>query len=162
MSTLAIDVLVDTEGWGEEDPLRSLAGRALGALGAELPGASGQAALALVDDATIRALNGRYRAKDKPTNVLSFPATGPARAAGFLGDIAIARETLLAEAARDGLSFEDHLAHLIIHGYLHLLGHDHESDDDARHMEAIEIRALARLGIADPYAGAVEAARHGQ
>lgn len=118
------------------------------------------------DDAAIRALNREWRGFDKPTNVLSFPAVhDPARlaAAASLGDLALAQETCLAEAGADGKTLEDHVRHLIVHGVLHLLGYDHLDDEEAEDMEAIERRALARIGVADPYAGtepdAGEAAR---
>ena len=93
-----------------------------------------------------RALNRDYRGKDAATNVLSFPQPAP-----LLGDIILARETVVREAAEKGVSFEAHLVHLIIHGWLHLQGYDHETEADAARMEAIEIAALARLGIDNPY-----------
>lgn len=113
----------------------------------------------LTSDEEVRALNAHWRGKDKPTNVLSFPMTNESQllAAGdagpelLLGDIVLARGICAAEAADKGLSLEDHAAHLVVHGTLHLLGYDHD-DDGAADMEAREVRALARLGIADPYA----------
>lgn len=104
--------------------------------------------VALADDATLRQLNRDYRGKDKPTNVLSFPGPG----GPLLGDIAMALETLLAEAAEEGIAPEHHLAHLTVHGLLHLLGHDHETEAGALAMEALETAILAGLGIADPHA----------
>jgi probable rRNA maturation factor len=99
-------------------------------------------------------LNRDWRGKDKPTNVLSFPAM-PVTPGGavppMLGDIALAFETVAAEAALEGKSFDHHLVHLIVHGLLHLLGHDHEDDVQAEAMEALERAALARLAIPDPY-----------
>ncbi|MBN9064288.1 MAG: rRNA maturation RNase YbeY [Rhizobiales bacterium 65-9] len=108
----------------------------------------------LTDDAAIRDLNLRWRGKDKATNVLSFPAAAPAdlAAARALGDIVVALETVLAEARDEGKTPADHLAHLIVHGVLHLVGYDHEDDDEANEMEALETRILADLSIADPYA----------
>lgn len=112
------------------------------------------------DDAEVRQLNGAYRQKDKPTNVLSFPMVQPdlldALANGddgeaLLGDIILAAETVFAEAAAKNVTVEAHATHLIVHGTLHLLGYDHGTEDEAEHMEAIERDALARLGIADPY-----------
>lgn len=116
----------------------------------------------LADDAEVQALNAAYRNKDKPTNVLSFPMLQP----GFMeatamaddgeilvGDIVLAYETCAREAEEKGVSVRDHAVHLMIHGTLHLLGYDHvEHEDQAREMEAMETRALASLGIADPYA----------
>jgi probable rRNA maturation factor len=102
----------------------------------------------LTDDAAIRALNAQWRKKDEPTNVLSFPA--PANAS-ILGDIVIAYETTAREAAQEQKPLADHLSHLAVHGFLHLLGYDHESDADADVMEQLEREILARLGVPDPY-----------
>jgi probable rRNA maturation factor len=112
-------------------------------------------AVSLADDAAVRAANRDWRAKDAPTNVLSFPAVAPERlgSAPFLGDIIIAYETVVAEAAAEGKPIEDHLAHLVVHGVLHLLGHDHMTSADADAMEAREREILATLGVPDPYAG---------
>jgi probable rRNA maturation factor len=105
----------------------------------------------LTDDAHIRALNRQWRGKDAPTDVLSFPAP-PARRAGprFLGDVALAFETLERDAQTDGKPVDHHLAHLVVHGVLHLLGHDHQSENQAQAMERQERMALAR--VPDPYA----------
>lgn len=104
----------------------------------------------LTDDAEIRALNRDHRRKDKPTNVLSFPAHETA--VGHLGDIALAFETCAREAADAGKPLSDHLRHLVVHGTLHLLGLDHEAEADAEAMEARERDVLAGLGVPDPYA----------
>ncbi len=101
----------------------------------------------LGDDALLRRLNRDYRGKDSPTNVLSFAAGEPE----LLGDMAIAYETTAGEAIAAGKPLVDHLAHLVVHGTLHLLGYDHESAEDAATMEPLEVAALAALGIADPY-----------
>lgn len=111
---------------------------------------AGEVAVLLTDDATIRTMNATWRGLDKPTNVLSFPAGESG--APHLGDIAIAFETVEREAASENKGFFDHLAHLSIHGYLHLIGFDHETDREAERMEHLETRILASLGIADPYA----------
>jgi probable rRNA maturation factor len=125
------------------------------------------ASLLFADDAEVQTLNREWRAKDKPTNVLSFPmlergaliALAPDGPPEFLGDIALAVETCTREAAEKGLSLEDHAAHLIVHGLLHLAGYDHEtSPEDAAVMEALEIKALALMGIADPYGDTDQAA----
>lgn len=112
-------------------------------------GAEGEIAMALGDDAFVQGLNGQFRGKDAPTNVLSFPSG----TSGFLGDIALARETLLREAEEQAKSPRDHAIHLIVHGILHLLGYDHDTDEQAGDMEALEVRVLGRLGIANPYKG---------
>jgi probable rRNA maturation factor len=113
----------------------------------------------LSSDEDVRALNAEWRGKDKATNVLSFPlaqisdlsATNVAEQELLLGDIVLARGVCEAEAADKGISVEQHAAHLLVHGTLHLLGYDHHEDDQAADMEAREIRALQRLGIANPY-----------
>ena len=99
-------------------------------------------------------LNARWRGLDKPTNVLSFPAAPADQLldSATLGDVALAFETLAREAETSGVSFADHYRHLVTHGFLHLIGYDHETDDEAGRMEALETRILARLGVADPYA----------
>lgn len=116
--------------------------------------------LLFADDAEVRELNREWRGKDKPTNVLSFPmlereellALSPEGPPELLGDLALALETCTREAAEKGISLEHHVAHLIVHGLLHLAGYDHEiSAEDARTMELLEIKALAQMGIADPY-----------
>jgi probable rRNA maturation factor len=117
----------------------------------------------LTGDEQVRALNSEWRGKNKPTNVLSFPLTEPdelecASADGpelMLGDIVLARGVCEREAAEKAIPVETHATHLLVHGTLHLLGHDHHGDADAADMEGREVRALARLGIADPYEGAV-------
>lgn len=112
--------------------------------------------IALADDAEVRRLNRDYRGIDKPTNVLSFEGSDDRRrrAAGepvILGDVILARETVATEAAAQGKNIADHARHLVVHGVLHLLGHDHKSDREAGAMEALEVALLAELGIADPY-----------
>ena len=127
-----------------------------------------QLSLALADDALLRRLNRDYRKKDKPTNVLSFPAGLPKKSAlhlaavhsrqeptypTLLGDVVVAFETVAQEAAAQGKTLADHLSHLIVHGTLHLLGYDHEEPEEAARMERLEALVLAGLGIADPYRG---------
>lgn len=112
-------------------------------------------AVVLTDNRTSRRLNRTWRGKDKPTNVLSFPATGgdagPRAAPLLLGDVVLAGGVVAAEAEAQGKRLSAHLTHLVVHGVLHLLGHDHERDRDAERMEALEIRILRRLGVANPY-----------
>jgi len=113
----------------------------------------------LTGDEQVRALNAKWRAKDQPTNVLSFPMVDErdlsranvATSELLLGDIVVARGVCEAEAAAKGVSIEDHATHLLVHGTLHLLGYDHHDDSEAADMEAREARALARLGIVNPY-----------
>jgi len=113
----------------------------------------------LTGDEQVRVLNAHWRGKDKPTNVLSFPMAEEAElrdesfaeAELLLGDIILARGVCAAEATEKGVPFESHATHLIVHGTLHLLGYDHSDERDAMDMEAREIRALERLGIANPY-----------
>ena len=109
----------------------------------------------LSDDSAVQALNRDWRGKNAPTNVLSFPAAAPgkARAASpYIGDIVIAYRTVAREAVAEGKPFNHHLAHLTVHGFLHLLGYDHENDRDAKKMELLERKILKRLAIPDPYA----------
>jgi probable rRNA maturation factor len=142
--TSTLDITVQAKGWAE---CAALAKRAVEAAAAELDSPrEGELSLVLSDDAQVRILNRTYRQKDTPTNVLSFPQTGP-----LLGDIVLARETLLREAAEKHVSFEAHLTHLIIHGWLHLQGFDHQTEAEAQEMEAVEIAALRTLGIDNPY-----------
>jgi probable rRNA maturation factor len=159
------EVLVVADCWQAQGDAEAVIHRAIAAA-AELvePGLAekgfGEAELAvmLTDDSGIRTLNLNWRGIDKPTNVLSFPAlppTGPARpddAPAMLGDIAIAYETTRREADDEQKPFEHHLSHLAVHGFLHLIGYDHESDTEAEAMEALETEILAQLGIPDPYA----------
>jgi probable rRNA maturation factor len=158
VSAPAIDVMVEAGSWAGESQLRQLVERAVAAAVAVAhPRFASAAELSLVfsDDAHVRVLNRQFRGKDSPTNVLSFPGA-PARPGVFgplLGDVVVAQETVAREAADQGLAFDDHLTHLVVHGFLHLLGYDHEGESEAIVMEGMETRILASLGIADPYAG---------
>ena len=156
----ATEVLVVAECWRAEADAEAIIHRAIEA-GAEMVDAdTGDAELAvmLTDDAGIRTLNNNWRGIDKPTNVLSFPALQPTGASTpddaprMLGDIAIAYETLRREADDERKPFGHHLSHLAVHGFLHLVGYDHETDADAESMENLEREILTQLGIPDPYA----------
>ena len=154
------EVLVVADSWQTEPDAEAVIQRAIAAA-AEIADADiGEAELAvmLTDDAGIRTLNNNWRGIDNPTNVLSFPAlqptgrSGPDDAPRMLGDIAIAYDTTRKEADDEQKPFDHHLSHLAIHGFLHLIGYDHEKDNEAEIMEALEREILAQLGIPDPYA----------
>ena len=147
---IPVDVLVKDENWNDivdnpeafcKDVIRTTISMAEAFSGGEI-------SVALVNDAEIQTLNKTYRGKDKPTNVLSFPDAGPAP---ILGDIVIARETVKREADAADLTITDHLSHMLIHGFLHLQGYDHENDADAFIMEDLEVKALQLLNIDNPY-----------
>lgn len=116
-------------------------------------GGIAELSIVLTDDAEQMGLNRDWRGVDAPTNVLSFPQIEPfSPVIGILGDITLARQTLEREAAELGKSFADHFTHLVVHGFLHILGYDHVEESDALVMEGLETQILASLGIADPYA----------
>jgi probable rRNA maturation factor len=150
---LAVDIVVESPLWKAQRGADAMLRRALAAAGALVP-SDGELAVVLTDDAAIRALNRDWRGKDAATNVLSFPAKEARpdrRAPRLLGDIVIAFETVAREAAAEGKPFMHHLAHLAVHGFLHLVGYDHEANGDADAMERLEIAILARLDVPDPY-----------
>ncbi len=145
-----IEVEVEVEAWSaavaDVEAVVTRAARA--ALGS----ATGTVTILLTDDDTVRDLNARFRGKDSPTNVLSFPAAPmPGADVQPLGDIVLAHETCAAEAEAQSKTLANHLTHLTVHGVLHLLGRDHEVDAEAEAMEAEEREILADLGVADPY-----------
>ena len=154
------EVLVVADDWRAEPDAEAVIHRAIAAAAEIADADTGEAELAvmLTDDAGIRTLNSNWRGIDKPTNVLSFPALPPTGATGaddaprMLGDIAIAYQTTRKEADDEQKPFAHHLSHLAVHGFLHLIGYDHENDADAETMEALETEILAQLGIPDPYA----------
>ncbi|RUY84002.1 rRNA maturation RNase YbeY [Mesorhizobium sp. M7A.F.Ca.CA.003.01.2.1] len=151
-----IGIAVEAGNWPDEASLTRLVDRAVKAAFAET-GVAGRSELSLVfsDDAHIQVLNAGWRGKDKPTNVLSFPAFPFAQGGPLppmLGDIVLAAETVAHEAVLEDKPVENHITHLVIHGLLHLLGYDHETEAEAEAMEAVERAALARLAIPDPYA----------
>lgn len=147
----------DAEGW---EALAERAAAATAAVAPELANPRLSASLLFTDDTEIHALNREWRGKDKPTNVLSFPMVQPDLLVGLdntddgeviLGDLVLAAGVCAREAADKGISVPDHATHLIVHGTLHLLGYDHQGEAEADAMEALEIRALASIGLADPY-----------
>jgi probable rRNA maturation factor len=175
-ASVSLDILVEAGEWPDEVSLEARAERAVGAVLEELgfverssaPSAKREPgegvshpppcelSLVFTDDAHIQVLNAEWRGKDKPTNVLSFPAFPPekgrTRLPPMLGDIVLAFETVQREAALEEKPVDHHLSHLLVHGLLHLLGYDHETEGEAEEMEALERRILARLAIGDPYA----------
>lgn len=149
---------IECDGWPEEATLETLIEQSFQSVETEL-GLShdhpSEVSLVFTDDETIRGINAEWRGKDKPTNVLSFPAfpLKPGQAPKpLLGDIVIALETVQREAVEERKLFDHHLIHMLVHGLLHLFGYDHETEEEAETMEALEGRILARLAIADPYA----------
>jgi probable rRNA maturation factor len=150
-----IDVLVESALWKAAPETEATLRRAVAAAAAALSTKHVELAIVLSDDSAIRLLNRDWRGIDAATNVLSFPTKGAARATGaapvLLGDIVLAYETIAREAEQEHKPFADHLAHLAVHGFLHLLGYDHERDEDAEKMESIERKILARLAIPNPY-----------
>ncbi|MCF3639187.1 rRNA maturation RNase YbeY [Rhizobium sp. TRM95111] len=159
-----LDIQISVEGgiWPSEDVLETLSERVLEAAARHLshvekqpfPDVSTELSLLFTDDASIRTINAEWRRQDKPTNVLSFPAfpVTPGKVPGpMLGDIILAQETLAREAEEMGKTFDDHLTHLLVHGFLHLFGYDHIEIRDAERMEGLETRILAELGLSDPY-----------
>lgn len=154
--SVATDIVVTAPAWETVEGLEELTERAVRASveqsAARLaPGC--ELSVNFTDDATIRELNAKWRGFDKPTNVLSFETPGALSKKPALGDIVIAYETVQREALEQDKSFTAHLAHLIIHGFLHLIGYDHEIPRDAEEMEALERRITAALGLPDPYEG---------
>jgi len=152
---ITLDIMIEAGDWSRFEDAEALAQKAAAAALAVTYEADEdfEASVMLTDDAQIRELNRTWRSKDKPTNVLSFPAPEQPGLDGprHLGDIALAYETLVRESEEESKELAHHFAHLIVHGVLHLLGYDHEVEAEADIMEALEVKALATLGIADPY-----------
>ena len=146
------DIAIESDLWRAEPEAEACVRGALEAAARRVPG-DGEVSVLLSDDEMVRVLNRQWRGFDKPTNVLSFPATTPTSGdvPPMLGDIAIAYETLAREAAEEGKPVLHHLAHLVVHGYLHLMGYDHQSESEAEAMEALERDVLLGLRIPDPY-----------
>jgi probable rRNA maturation factor len=157
--SIDIDVVREAGDWDRVPGAGELVRGAAGAVARETSLSNAEVCVALADDAQVAELNASYRGKDKPTNVLSFPAVPMLPVDDeprFLGDIILALETLEREAADLGLPLAHHMQHLVVHGLLHLLGYDHQTEDEAKEMEGLEVRILAQLAIADPYAAAGE------
>jgi probable rRNA maturation factor len=154
---VAADIVIEAGGWPPAPELRALAERSLQAacsvaLADDAANTDRELEVSLVftDDAAIRELNRKWRGKDNPTNVLSFPQ--PPVPHVPIGDIVLGFETVKREAGLAGRPLEAHISHLVVHGFLHLMGYDHENPDDAEHMERLEREGLSMIGIADPYA----------
>lgn len=151
--SVAVEIAVESPRWETLPAAEDVVRGAIEAALADCGEANAEVSVALADDAQIRELNRHWRGKDSATNVLSFPAPGQQPdGARFLGDIILAFETVEREAAEEAKPLAHHVAHLAVHGTLHLLGYDHENDSDAEVMERRERDILARLGIPDPYA----------
>ena len=163
MSELDVQISIEEGAWPSEERLAEMSARVLGEAADYLRKMEKQpfpktgapeVSLVFTSDAEIRGINAEWRSQDKPTNVLSFPAfpLTPGKMPGpMLGDIIFAEETLTREAGELGKSFDDHLTHLMVHGFLHLFGYDHIEDEEAEKMEGLETRILAELGLSDPY-----------
>jgi probable rRNA maturation factor len=166
----AVDIVVDSTLWRSRRDAKALLHWAITEAAAAVSASDGEVAVVLTDDSAIRALNRDWRRKDAPTNVLSFPLLenpSPRRGPGkrranahraktrnrpcLFGDIVIAYETTEREALAERKPFAHHLAHLAVHGFLHLVGYDHEGDSEAEAMEELETAILARMGVPDPY-----------
>ena len=151
---LEVAVIRNDDAWPEDlDPLAERAVlEALKQSKARVKGAA-ELSILLTNDEEQHALNREWRGKDSSTNVLSFPQIEPfGPVIGILGDITLARETLEREAVEQGVSFTDHFTHLVVHGFLHILGYDHLTDAEALQMESLETQILGSLGVGDPYA----------
>jgi probable rRNA maturation factor len=150
---LKLDILLAEPAWRRRLPKAAAICRGAARAALAAAGVTGSYActVALGNDRLLRRLNRRYRGRDRPTNVLAFPADFPATGPRALGDIAISLETMAREARRQGKTLAQHLSHLAAHASLHLLGYDHDRPRAAKQMESLEILALGRLGIANPY-----------
>jgi probable rRNA maturation factor len=152
-SPLQIDIRIQSLLWDGQPLAEKTVRNSVLAAAAALSTAGGEVGIVLTDDSAIRSLNRDWRGIDKPTNVLSFAASGPGTGEGsrLIGDIVIAFETLERECADENRDFLHHLAHLAVHGFLHLNGYDHETDAQAEAMEGLESKIMMRLNLPDPY-----------
>jgi|SRR5579871_410095 probable rRNA maturation factor len=155
-SRLKVDVLVESKRWNPAAGVKTMVRRAVTCAAAMRRIGTAELAVVLTDDVAIRSLNREWRGIDAPTNVLSFPvkngqSTSSAPPQAHLGDIVLAFETVAREARNEHKPFDHHVAHLVVHGFLHLIGYDHERDQDALVMEQAEREILRQLAIPDPY-----------
>ena len=146
-----LDVLVESGLWKEPGKVKILLRRSIEQAATALSTTDLEIAIVLTDDSAIRLLNRQWRGIDAATNVLSFPSEDSGAHGRFIGDIVLAQQTIAREAGAERKPFAHHLAHLAVHGFLHLLGYDHENDKDAAVMERLECKILRRLAIPDPY-----------
>jgi probable rRNA maturation factor len=156
-AALKIEVLVKSDRWKESDAAAAIARRAIATAAAMLATPRGELAVVLTDDAAIRSLNRDWRGVDSATNVLSFPTGRAGGDSPLIGDIVLAHQTVARQARAEGKPFAHHVAHLAVHGFLHLLGYDHVRSKDAETMERLERNVLRRLAIPDPYRPAARA-----
>jgi probable rRNA maturation factor len=152
---LLIEIIVQSARWKQQPKAAHIVRKSISAAAIATSTPRAELAIVLTNDSAIRALNRDWCGLDAPTNVLSFPAAkkilslaGPP----LLGDVVIAYQTVAREARDEAKPFAHHLAHLVVHGYLHLVGCDHDNDRKARRMERLEVAILAKLGVPDPYA----------
>jgi probable rRNA maturation factor len=149
-----VDITIESSLWKAHRNAKTVLRRAIRHASSAVSSSGGEVSIVLTDDPTVRVLNRTWRHEDMPTNVLSFPANSGTADRGrprLLGDIVIAYETAEREACRQRKPFAQHLAHLAVHGFLHLIGYDHKSGDEAHAMEHLEISILARLDVPNPY-----------
>lgn len=151
MPALKIEVIVKSRRWNSHKDAGTAMRRAIATAAATLSTPAAELAIVLTNNAAMRLLNRAWRDVDAATNVLSFPNRPIGAETALLGDIVLAYETIAAEARNEGKPFAHHLAHLAVHGFLHLLGYDHERETDATRMERLERKILHRLAIPDPY-----------
>ncbi len=149
----AIDVLVQSPLWSAQPLAEQTVRAAIAAAATTISTKNGELSIVLTDDSAVRALNRQWRAIDKPTNVLSFPGRGIDDGPRLFGDIVIAYETLKRECDDEDRIFLHHLAHLTVHGFLHLMGYDHTVDAEAEEMEALESRIMLSMNLPDPWLG---------
>jgi probable rRNA maturation factor len=150
-AALKVDVLVESDLWKDQRNIKSVVRRAVAAAATDVSTGAAELAVVLTDDSAIRLLNRQWRGIDAATNVLSFPTPDTDGDPPLLGDIVLAHETVARESRAQRKPFAHHVAHLAVHGFLHLVGYDHERDDEAETMEEAERRILRRLAIPDPY-----------
>jgi probable rRNA maturation factor len=152
-ATPSVDIQIASSNWDAEPAAEQTVREAIAAAAAVAEAGDGEVSVMLTDDATIRTLNRDWRKIDKATNVLSFPAPDIATGEKMFGDIVVAYETLTRECDQEDRIFQHHLAHLTVHGFLHLIGYDHQTDSEADAMEALESKIMIAMKRPDPYLG---------